>query len=65
MGNVVCNCMVVDEAEILEAIRNKKATTLKAVGKLTGAGTGCGRCTKIIQHMITEHACIDSKHTSK
>ncbi len=57
--------MMVDEAEILDAIRNKKATTVKAVGKLTGAGTGCGRCTKIIQYMITEHACLNSRQTAK
>ncbi len=47
--------MMVDEAEILDAIRNKKAITVKAIGKLTGAGTGCGRCTKIIQHIITKN----------
>ncbi len=56
MGNVVCNCMMVDEDEIVEVIRHKKASSLKSVGRLTGAGTGCGRCIKIIQQLITENS---------
>ncbi len=57
--------MMVNEEEILDAIRNKKATTVRAVGKLTGAGTSCGRCTKIIQNIITEHVCLNFRHTAK
>ncbi len=48
--------MMVDEEEIVEVIRSKNVSSVETAGRLTGAGTGCGRCVKIIQQLITENS---------
>jgi nitrite reductase (NADH) large subunit len=42
-GGVVCNCHVVTEATLTEAIRGG-CRTLQELAARTGAGTGCGSC---------------------
>jgi bacterioferritin-associated ferredoxin len=41
---MVCTCMEVYESEIIRAIKEKRLTTVEAVGEATGAGTICGDC---------------------
>lgn len=48
-----CRCMNVSTEKIKNAI-DKGATTVEKVGMNTSAGTGCGRCKKLIQILIDE-----------
>jgi nitrite reductase (NADH) large subunit len=47
----VCDCNGVCKGKIVESIK-AGCTTLKAVGKATRAGTGCGSCKKMITGLI-------------
>lgn len=42
--HTICYCMDVTEATILDAIRNRGATTVEQVSARTGAVGGCGTC---------------------
>jgi NAD(P)H-nitrite reductase large subunit len=49
MGNFqysykVCSCNNVTLGEIINAIENKNANTIKKIGLITDAGTSCGCC---------------------
>ena len=48
-----CRCMSVSVDRIKNAI-DKGADTVEKVGAKTSAGTGCGRCKKMIQILIDE-----------
>lgn len=48
-----CRCMNVSTEKIKNAI-DKGANTIEKVGMSTSAGTGCGRCKKLIQILIDE-----------
>ncbi|PJZ49672.1 NAD(P)H-nitrite reductase [Leptospira saintgironsiae] len=56
-GKVVCSCNGVGEGNIREAIQDGERT-LDAIGRRTGAGTGCGSCrlevTTILKSMLKE-----------
>ncbi len=54
MGSIICNCMMVEEKEIITIIRDRNVDTLKAIEELTAAGTGCGRCIRVIKYLIEE-----------
>ena len=41
---IVCNCKHVSLGEIICAIKDKGAQTIKDIGKITDAGTACGCC---------------------
>ncbi len=47
----ICDCNGVCKSKIVDAIKAGK-TTVKAVGKATRAGTGCGSCKKMITGLI-------------
>lgn len=40
----VCSCKKVTLGEIIHAIKEKGATSVKEIGDLTDAGTSCGCC---------------------
>jgi len=40
----VCTCNHVSLGEIVHAIEEQNATSIKDIGDLTDAGTGCGHC---------------------
>ena len=50
--NIICNCMDVSEHEIVDSIKNKKATNVQDVMDITGAGTGCGSCIDDIEEIL-------------
>ncbi len=52
---LVCHCNGVTEKEIIKAIKKKGAVKLEHIQKLTGAGTGCGRCIPVIDDLIEQH----------
>jgi len=52
---IVCHCNAVTGKEIVNAIKKKGAVKLEHIQKLTGAGTGCGRCIPVINKLIEEN----------
>lgn len=55
---LVCLCMGITAGEIIKTISEEKLTTVKEIGKLIGAGTGCGRCRPVITTIL--HQCNSS-----
>ena len=53
MPRLVCHCMVVDEREVIAAIR-RGARTVEDVGAACEAGTGCGSCRGAIESTLRE-----------
>ncbi|MDB5328582.1 MAG: nasD [Phycisphaerales bacterium] len=51
----ICNCNVVSEAQIIDAITAGHAS-VEAVGVCTKAGTGCGSCRSQIATLVRKHA---------
>ena len=50
--NIICNCLDVSEHEIVDAIKNKEATTIQDIMDITGAGTGCGSCIGDLEEIL-------------
>ena len=50
--NIICHCMDVSEHEIVDAIKNKNATTVQDIMDITGAGTGCGSCIDDLEDIL-------------
>jgi bacterioferritin-associated ferredoxin len=48
---LVCRCIIVSEREVKRAIRGG-ARTVEAVGERCEAGTGCGSCHGVIEHLL-------------
>lgn len=53
---IVCRCLNVTEAAIVEAITTLGVRTVKEVRQATGAGAGCTCCHKHIRTYIEIHA---------
>ncbi|GAA0597573.1 molybdopterin-dependent oxidoreductase [Caenispirillum bisanense] len=51
-GGIVCSCMAVGRAAI-EASAGAGALTAEDIGRLTGAGTGCGSCVPEIKEILS------------
>lgn len=49
---IICHCMRVSKAEIVSAICDKGACSLKEVKEITQAGTGCTCCHRQIEKII-------------
>ncbi len=50
---ILCHCMVVEEREVVSAIR-AGARTVEEVGERCEAGTGCGSCRGAIAVLLQE-----------
>lgn len=53
--NLICVCKKVRRDKILAVIK-KGAKTVDKVSQYTEAGTGCGKCKKIIERLIQDNA---------
>ena len=53
---VVCRCLKVTEARIVEVVAGLGLRTVKDVRAVTGAGDGCTCCHKQIRQLIEAHA---------
>ena len=51
---LVCFCNVVSENEIKSALK-KGATTTSVIQKITGAGTGCGKCLVVVDGLLEKY----------
>jgi bacterioferritin-associated ferredoxin len=50
----VCLCEAVTSTVICDAIESG-ARSVKEIGKITGAGTDCNKCTRTIRLLIEQH----------
>ncbi len=50
--NLVCRCLEVTEAALLQALDAVDPQTLEEVRRLTGAGTGCLACHKLVKRYL-------------
>jgi bacterioferritin-associated ferredoxin len=53
---VVCRCLQVTEAEVVEAIQTLELRTLKDIRRATGAGEGCTCCHAALREFLEQHA---------
>ena len=51
---IVCQCHVVNDAAIRDAV-DAGARTLSAVCRTTGAGSDCGGCVFSVRRIVCEH----------
>ncbi|MBO8442076.1 MAG: NAD(P)/FAD-dependent oxidoreductase [Firmicutes bacterium] len=50
--DIICGCNNVSKGEIVKAIREQGLTSVDEVGKITRAGTSCGKCKPLIQEIL-------------
>lgn len=55
-NQLVCLCASVTRKAIVHAIKNRGALTLGEVRRLTGANTGCRKCSEKIEQIIALEA---------
>lgn len=53
---VVCHCLGVTEAELIDALDTYEITTLKEIRQHTGAGDGCTCCHRQLKQYLEDHA---------
>src|SRR5438552_2134910 len=53
---MVCHCLQVTEATLVDALENQRIRTLRDVIVCTGAGDGCTACHRRIRRYLEEHA---------
>ncbi len=46
---LVCSCLKVTEAALVEALTSREIKTVKDIRRLTGAGDGCNACHKLLK----------------
>ncbi len=51
---IVCECLDVTEADLLEAIRNHKLTSVKDIAHYTEAGKGCTACHMLLKEYLDD-----------
>jgi NAD(P)H-nitrite reductase large subunit len=57
---LICLCNLVDEKEILSFLK-KGADSASEIQNLTRAGTTCGKCLPLIDHLVTTNKNENSK----
>ena len=53
---IVCRCLGVTEADVIEAIACANLETLDQVRRCTGAGDGCTGCHRMIRQYLVERS---------
>ncbi len=56
---LICTCFGVSEETIESVITEDKAETVKEVGDVCNAGTGCGSCRFLIQELIDDYESVE------
>ena len=54
---IVCECLDVSEADILEAIRTHKLESVKDIAHYTEAGNGCTACHGLLKEYLADYGC--------
>ncbi|HCT84190.1 MAG: hypothetical protein A2X11_12960 [Bacteroidetes bacterium GWE2_42_24] len=53
---LVCLCASVTRKAIIHVIKNRGARSIGEVRRLTGANTGCRKCTSKIEQLLAENS---------
>ena len=53
---IVCECLEVTEAQVLDAIRTHKLNSVKDIAHYTEAGKGCTACHGLLREYLEHHA---------
>ncbi len=51
---IVCECLGVSEADLLQAIRKHELTSVKDIAHYTEAGKGCTACHEVLREYLKE-----------
>lgn len=62
VAKILCDCKGITDQMIEELVRSDKATTLEELEKLTGYGTGCGKCKAKVAEFFEEMRHIHGKN---
>ncbi|MFT6986687.1 MAG: assimilatory nitrate reductase catalytic subunit [Psychromonas sp.] len=54
-GKIICACKLLGINSINEAIQENKLVSSAAIGKCTGAGTGCGSCLPDLDDLLADY----------
>jgi len=49
---LVCECLQITEAALVEALTGREIKTIKDIRRLTGAGDGCNACHKLLKSYL-------------
>ena len=55
---IVCECLDVSEADILDAIRTHKLQSVKDIAHYTEAGNGCTACHSVLRDYLSDKASL-------
>ncbi len=61
VAKIVCECKGVTDQQIEDLVKNDKAKTLDDLQRLTGYGTGCGKCKAKVAELFEEMKHIYAK----
>lgn len=61
VAKVICECKNVTDQQIEELVENGSVKTLEDLTRLTGLGTGCGKCISRAKDLLEEYLHIHSK----
>jgi bacterioferritin-associated ferredoxin len=56
-SRILCHCLQVSEAEVIEALETRDIRTLKDLRRHTTAGDGCTACHQQLMEFLQEHRC--------
>lgn len=61
IAKIVCECKGVTDVQIENLVKTDQAKTYEDLVRLTGCGTGCGKCQNKIKDMLAEYIHIYAK----
>lgn len=62
VAKILCECKGITDQQIEDLVKDDKATTLEELEKLTGYGTGCGKCKVRVVEFFEEMRHIHGKN---
>lgn len=59
-AKIVCRCLRVSEADVIEVITNLELRTIKEIRQEIGAGDGCTCCHADLAQYIEKFSCVSA-----
>ena len=60
-AKIVCRCLDVSEAELVQVISRLELRTIKDIRRHIGAGDGCTCCHPELEQYLEAHACVHAQ----
>ncbi|WP_165227780.1 (2Fe-2S)-binding protein [Aquisphaera insulae] len=54
--DLVCNCLQVTAAELMDAFASREIRTIKDIKRATGAGDGCMVCHRLLRKYLEQYS---------